>query len=123
MASEDQTPQLNGSHRSCNFLKGERISKSSVKTIRYPTAIRAGLVTSLEPAIVRAIMRDKSTKLSEVKALCLEGKGWKNKEDREKGRGRERGRGRGKEEEERRGGAKKAQGRKAHGRTGISTDD
>lgn len=33
-------------------------------------------------------MRDKSTKLSEVKALCLEGKDWKDKEDREKGRGK-----------------------------------
>lgn len=33
-------------------------------------------------------MRDKSTKLSEIKALCLEGKGWKDKEDREKGRGK-----------------------------------
>lgn len=110
------------SYRGCSFLKGERISKSSVKTIRYSTASRAGLVTSLEPAIVRVIMRDKSTKLSEMKALCLEGKGWKDKEDREKGRGkRERKRARKGGGGGRRG-AKKAQGCKAHGRTGISTN-
>lgn len=91
-----------GSYRGCSSLKEERISKSSGKTIRYSTASRAGLVTSLEPAIVRVIMREKSTKLSEIKALCPEGKGWKDKEDREKGRGKRdrRGRGRGKEEEE-----------------------
>lgn len=49
------------------YLKEERILKTSVKTIMYSTAIRAGLVTSSKPSIVRVIMRDKSKKLGDIK--------------------------------------------------------
>lgn len=70
------------------------------KTIRYSTAIRAGLVTSSKPTTVRVIMRDKSKKLGDFKVPDKLHSVWKERggERKKKGRGKKRE----KEEEERR---------------------
>lgn len=65
-------------------IKGERISKTSVKTIRSSTAFRAGLVTSPKPTIVRVIKRDKTKKLGDIKVPGKLHSVWK-----ERGRERE----------------------------------
>ena len=60
------------------------------KTIRYSTAIRAGLVTSSKPTIVRVIMRDKSKKLGDFKVPDKLHSVWKERggERKKKGRGK-----------------------------------
>lgn len=60
------------------------------KTIRYSTAIRAGLVTSSKPTTVRVIMRDKSKKLGDFKVPDKLHSVWKERggERKKKGRGK-----------------------------------
>lgn len=63
----------------------------SVKTIRYSTAIRAGLVTSPKTTIARVITRDKSKKLNEMKVPDIQHSIWKERGGEREKKGRKGG--------------------------------